>query len=274
MGGLLSTIGNGLLGAAEGYGNYLIGEGQRKEKLADEDRQTQRAMALERFRQSVNEESADKQLGRQKSLVSYTAEENRVSNALEIRSRVAADSIKEDREFETWKKKNAIEFDLWKKKEGIQQGNAKDRTLYEAQVRAQYDADKNGLTSAGEVVDDATGTKILMFKDKQGNISSYDTGVVARQANSDGLIVPNKEKVAPTKPGWRSGGPSAPPADGGTSGGGSKVLSASEYQQAVADAMKLVQGGSPGWKGLDAAGVRKKLQDLYSSKGYALPAIR
>lgn len=274
MGGLLDTIGKGLVGAAEGYGNYLIGEGQRKEKLADEDRQTQRAMALERFRQSVNEESADKQLGRQEKLVSYTAEENRVSNALEIRSRVAADSIKEDREFATWKKKNAIEFDQWAKKEGIQQSNAKDRTLYEAQVRAQYDADKNGLTSAGEVVDDTTGTKVLMFKDKQGNISSYDTGVVARQANSDGLIVPNKEKVAPTKPGWRSGGPSAPPADAGTSGGGSKVLSATEYQQAVADAMKLSQNGAPGWKGLDAAGIRKKLQDLYGSKGYALPSIR
>lgn len=274
MGGFGDFLGDVALGAASGFGNYLVGKGERDQKLADEERMTQRQMALERYRAGLQEASADRALVRDKEKISHTAVENRVSNRLELNQRATIDAAEDTRKTAAEIAKEKREFETWKAKHGIEQNSEKALIAYRTEKEIEAAAKKDGLKAMGDGdIDAETGTRVLMFTDKDGNVRTYDTGLVVQQPVTDELGI--RSTPAPTRKatrGWREGdgGGSAP----AQTSGGKKVLSASAYQAAVAKAQEAVRDGKPGWKGLNAAGIRKKLQDAYGAQGYELPSVR
>lgn len=275
MAGFGSLLAKGLLGAAEGYGNYLTNEGLRRQKQADDDALLMREQALAKFRSNLAVEQEKALLPSKKELVSHTATENRLSNTLELdeRAKMSAAAAQaeearkireEQRDFETWKKKNSITLSTDKAK-----------AAYQASLDVQKSLKTGGYKVMGSTIDAETGTEVYTLQDASGNISTYDSGVVVQkpvtrvgQFGETITEVPKPSKTG-VVPGFRGGSETR-----STSKDGRQTISSQEYLRMVSDAQKRAQRGDPEWKGLDSAGIRKKLEDLARARGLDLPPIQ
>lgn len=274
MAGFGKIVANALVGAAEGYGNYLIGEGTRRQKAADDQALLDREMALARFRQNLGDESDVKRNKLQKETISHSAQENRLSNTVELKQREVI-GIREEGRAE----KRQIKAETRAEQRAIRQD---DRELNKAlRIEAARAAQEGGEIQRW-VEDDGSGTVVGITKDgrvwdsgvrfvrKKGGESTYEdvlggddkggAAPVGGTGTPDPLVAPAR--------GFRGG-----EGRGAGVGGGQQTMTAQEYSRIAADAQRKVQAGEEGWKGLDAAGVRKKLEAIYGRSGYSLPPI-
>lgn len=228
MAGFGKSLLGAITGAAEGYGNYLQMEGKQRLDMEQEERQSQRAMALEQFRANIQGERDDRQNQNRRGEIVLSGLVNRENNQIELQGRASAAAADDARGLAVWKEKNKIENAQRLKELTIQLGNDKAKIAYEKEMGARYAADKDGFSKVGEEIDADTGEKVLFFADKQGNTKTYGTGIVAKDkpaydplglgggapGAAAGGAKPEAKKKAPSA-GWRD----APPASAGTGGG-------------------------------------------------------
>lgn len=130
MGSFGRQLVRGLAGAANGYGQYLIGEGQARQRSAEADALLLREQALARFRAGLESTAADEQLGRAMKLGSHNAGEARVSTRLELNQRGEIATAAQANENNENDRRAMRDFRLWMQREGIQQDNAMARMRY------------------------------------------------------------------------------------------------------------------------------------------------
>jgi hypothetical protein len=269
------TIARGLLGAAAGYGNYLTQTGLAQQKQKDDDALVLREQALAKYRSDLEVDQQKQMTPIINERTAFTAEQNRVSNALELSQRATAKAAESEAEEKRDIAKENREFNIWKKKNDISLSTEKAKAAYQSGLDIQKDLKTQGYKVIGSTIDADTGTEVYTLQDASGNITNYDSGVVLQQKQTTDPFTGKVSTPAPPKrttvQGFRdSGGTPSPPA----TPSGRKTLSPDDYNVMINDAAARAARGDPAWKGLDAAGIRKKLGDLARAKGYDLPSIR
>lgn len=208
MAGFGKSLLGAITGAAEGYGNYLQMEGKQRLDMEQEERQSQRAMALEQFRAGIQSDRDTAEDTRARGRIVLTGLVNRTNNQAEIQTKGAIDAANDTRDFEMWKKKNAVEFGQWKQKTGIELTNSQKLESFKAEKQAEVKAKEEGLKPVGDDIDEATGTRVLYYRDAQGNTRTFDTGTVVQSKATTNPLTGEvtRETNKPTKkaaPGWR-----------------------------------------------------------------------
>jgi len=225
MAGFGKSLLGAITGAAEGYGDYLQMEGKQRMVQEQEERQSQRAIALEQFRANIQGERDERQNQNRRGEIVLSGLVNRENNQIELQGRASAAAADDARGLAVWKEKNKIENAQRLKELTIQLGNDKAKIAYEKEMSARFAADKDGFSKVGEEIDADTGEKVLFFADKQGNTKTYGTGIVAKEkAAYDPLGLggdttadkpADKPKKAPAA-GWRNQPAAAAGAGAGT----------------------------------------------------------
>lgn len=275
MAGFGKTLLNGLAGGLEGVGDYLTTQGKLQAEERLQDRQSERQMALERYRASIQADRDATQNDYRRGEIVLSGAVNRSNNIAEVGARAQADEANDKREYDQWLSKNAVEFKQWGVKQGVELSNSKKLELFKAEQTIRTQRQQEGMKPVGDDIDEATGTRVLYFKDAQNNVRPYDTGVVVQSKSETNPFTgeTTRNTAKPTKTaraGWRDEQPDPAPA----AAAGRKTADAATAQSWLTAGIQKAKAGEPGWAGLNDRQVANKVRDAARAAGYEVPSLK